>query len=174
MNNQEGIDLVKMAVQVLLITLLIGAVLSLFYLLYIKSDAHLSNMENATNSASMERVYELSDASLAAQDALTGVYDLDALPLCTNMVSCLYEFDSDDLLFIEVISGGSPTIYTYTDVTQASLNVPAGITFVSCEVPTMSAAKQLLKSSNKRCTVEVITTNYGNMTLSALVIGVVD
>ena len=180
MNINEGKDLVKMAITVLLISLVISAAMSLWYLLFSKEQKLQSDLEKAANSASMERLYELQDISYAAKDG-TGTY-----PLVTNVVSALSEFNEQDLLFIyiDVTKDGytftNGSIFTYEGVNLTTVNtggfqVPQSeLETVESSIPVTVACRKLLVYSHRRCFVEMFETPYGGNNLIGLRISVVD
>lgn len=178
MNIDEGKDLVKMAVAVLLFSLVIGAGLSVWYMLFSKEQELQSDLQQATNSATMERLYELQDISYTAKSG-EGNY-----PLVTNVVSTLSEFNEQDLLFIyvDVTQNGSNfydgSIFTYEGVTLADLDT-GGLQAAPADVITSSnpltlACKKLLAYSSRRCFLELFETEYGDMTYTGIRISVVD
>jgi hypothetical protein len=178
MNINEGKDLVKMAITVLLISLVISAAMSLWYLLFSKEQKLQSDLEKAANSASMERLYELQDISYSAKDG-TGKY-----PLVTNVVSALSEFNEQDLLFIyiDVTKNGSTfdkgSIYTYTDVNLTTANTGGfqdpDFETIESDIPVTVACRKLLVYSHRRCFVEMFETPYGGNNLIGLRISIVD
>ena len=149
MNNQEGIDMVKMSIIILLLVLVIGAVLSLFYLLSNSHYKTVKSMENATKSSSMERLYELHDLSFGSKDTH---------PLVTNVASVLSEFDETDLLYVLVSykdTDDSSEVYIYTYEGVALTAVPEGATTIQSNSPTSMAYKKLLQFSDRRCSVSL-------------------
>ena len=149
MNNQEGIDMVKMSIIILLLVLVIGAVLSLFYLMSNSHYKTVKSIENATKSSSMERLYELNDLSFGSKDTH---------PLVTNVASVLSEFDETDLLYILINykdSDDSYKIYIYTYEGVDLTAVPNYATTVQSNSPTSMAYKKLLQFSDRRCSVSL-------------------
>lgn len=154
MNNQEGIDMVKMSIIILLLVLVIGAVLSLFYLMSNSHYKTVKSMEDAAKSSSMERLYELHDLSFGSKDTH---------PLVTNVASVLSEFDETDLLYVLVSykdTDDSSKVYIYTYEGVALTAVPAEATTVKSNSPTSMAYKKLLQFSDRRCSVSLNETTY--------------
>lgn len=154
MNNQEGIDMVKMSIIILLLVLVIGAVLSLFYLMSNSHYKTVKSVENAAKSSSMERLYELHDLSFGSKDTH---------PLVTNVASVLSEFDETDLLYILVSYKDTADvnkcyIYTYEGVSLTS--VPHGAVVSTSNSPTSMAYKKLLQFSDRRCSVTLDEATY--------------
>ena len=166
MNAREPFDLAKYAIVVLLLTLVLSATLSIFYTAFDQTDARIDSMQKATNSASMERLRDLRDIS----DAYS--YNKNKLPLVTNIISALTEFNEEDLLYIEVISTSKDTgntvrnVYTYTGVAlvtdetyNATQRQDITPTVKHSDIPVTQACKDLLQYSDCRCTLVLGTYN---------------
>ena len=133
MNAKEGTDLVKMSITALMLVLLIGAVLGLWYMLSDKTNDYVRHMNEASASVNMDKFRELEDMSKTNADGVL-----------TSVVSAaLQEFRDDDLLYIYTIvpNHDKPIIYTYetTDVSN-SFNV-ANCTLDRSTTPTVHCSK---------------------------------
>ena len=166
MNAEEGMTLTKMAVTVLLIIFVIGAVLSLFYWLYLIFSNYHADISDSVNATAYERVYELIDMTRQ------GDY-----PLTTNVANMLDSFNSTDLIYVQVyIDYPDPTknkvyVYTYKGVTVTAIGVPPENIYYS-DVPTSFAMKELLRHSDRRCTVDLEDVPSGSITYQAIVVRV--
>lgn len=156
MNTKEPFDLAKMAITLLLVCLVVGATTGFFYMLYDNTDKRIDDMEKATESASMDRIYDL------VQQYESNKGDFDAYPLVTNVVSALTEFQESDLLYVAVdISQGQvhhvgaddvyAFTYTGTNLTTVVPNAALTFTTVQSDIPVTDASKLLLPYSNCRC-----------------------
>lgn len=175
MNNQEGFDLAKMAVSVLMLSLLIGAVMSVWYFMFGTEQKLQASMDKATRSAAVERLYELEDVSNAAKEG-SGQY-----PLVTNVVNILSEFNEQDLLFIyvDVTENGNDfyngALYTYEGVVLGGIDT-TGLpdpNKISCTQPVTEACKKLLLYSRYRCYVDMFETKYDNMVYTGIRVSVI-
>ena len=70
MNAKEGTDLVKMSITVLMLILLIGAVLGLWYMLSDKTNDYVRHMNEASASVNMDKFRELEDMSKTNADGV--------------------------------------------------------------------------------------------------------
>lgn len=146
MDSKEGFDIVKMAITVLLLVLLIGAALSVFYMLTDKTNDYVKSMSKANNSVNMDKFREMGDMCKNEEYVLV-----------TVVASAIQEFKDDDLLYIRVVGAGNDIVYTYDGVNLSSLfqGTTTTTTTVKSSVPTSMCAKQLLQYTDKRCKVEV-------------------
>ena len=166
MNAKEGTDLVKMSITALMLVLLIGAVLGLWYMLSDKTNDYVRHMNEASASVNMDKFRELEDMSKTNADGVL-----------TSVVSAaLQEFRDDDLLYIYTIvpNHDKPIIYTYetTDVSN-SFNV-ANCTLDRSTPPTVHCAKLLLQYTDQRCTVEVQDVVANDLNFVGLIIKVIN
>lgn len=154
MFGNEGIQMSKMAIAVLLVCLLVGSTVSFFYMMYDNTDQRVKKMEEATNSSDMERLYELADLTT------TNGLSPDELPLVTNVVSALTSFSEDSLLYIYVIPPADSdecTVYVYDDAT--TVESAEGVHKNVSNIPVTYACRQLLQYSNSRCEVRLYNVN---------------
>lgn len=155
MNSREPFDLAKIAIGLLLVVLVIGATIAHFYGLFDTTDRRIDSMQKATASAAMDRLYDLKDLSD------TNAYQLDKLPLVTNIVSALSDFSNEDLLYIIVKlpqeMGDVKELFVYEGVTIT--NPGSGVTIHESDIPMTEACRLLLQYSNctARLNVEQVT-----------------
>ena len=163
MDAREGLDLVKMSVAVMLLTLVIGATVSFWYIMADHSSNLQQNLDNATRSAAMERLYELQDSS----DSAEAENNRDGYPLVTNVANTVSEFNEESLLYIRIRDEANSIVngatYTYADVTLTNLsNVQKSYT------PTSDAVRLLLRYSKYRCKFRITNYNYENNNFNGL------
>lgn len=175
MNVREGIDIAKMAIACMLLVLVIGAGMSVWYIMSGHSSKLQGNLDKATNSASMERLWELQDdAKSAKADNRPERY-----PLVTNVANAIAEFNEDSLLYIYVYDANetitnttgseSGATFTYKDVTLTDMPNKHQST-----TPTTDAVKLLLRYSAYRCDFEITEYKYGGLTYTGLKIRVLN
>lgn len=170
MNAREGVDMVKMAIAVLILVLLIGAVLTVWYLMQDTTVESVAKMEKAANSSTAERMYELSDYTNSNNETV-------AVPTVVNALS---EFTEGDLVFIMNVvhkddGSISKDLYTYKDLQQNVdiQNVEAGVTWHNdSNLPINTACKQLLLHSKQECKVTVNDIETSNGTMIGVIIEV--
>lgn len=112
-------------------------------------------MEDAMNSSSVERLYELRDRS----DTIVH----EEHPLVSNVASVLSEFNETDLLYVLIdvpvtTDAGTTrktTIFTYDGVDAS--RVPSGFAINTSSAPTSQAYKEVIRYSDKRCQVDLDT-----------------
>lgn len=182
MHSEEGVTIAKMAVTVLIVVLLIGAILSLWWVFMNSENKMVNDLEGTVTSGTRSRLYDLMDQSLTA-DSLAD--QVSGHPLVTTVANCLAEFDNLDLLYVyctehKLSATGAGTysgcyLYTYpgANITNFS-GLPHGTTpitqFNNSDVPVTQAVKNLLKYSQYRCHVTVADVPYGNSTLTGIVV----
>lgn len=193
MNIREGIDLVKMAVVAMCVSIVIGAMVTIFYLTYDPATEVTRNMEKAVVTSSAERLYDLSQQSEAADAIVDADKLVEAHPLVTNVCNVLTEFNEDSLLYVYVTQFNGSSIghlYTYEEVgitTGATLDkssnpedptyaLPDGATYkaFASSVPVSYAVKDLLQYSQYRCHCAVRNVNYNGLKYIAVVVEVLD
>lgn len=143
MRSQEGVDMLKWAIAILLLCLLLGTTIAFFYMLYDNTDRRIDSMEKAATSSNMDRLYDLQDTTFSN----TG--DIGSYPLCSNIVSALQEFSEEDLLYIQTISPeGDVWVFTYGDT---NIQEPGnGCTVQKSQIPVTEACRYLLAYSDCR------------------------
>lgn len=143
MRSQEGVDMMKWAIALLLVCLLIGTTLAFFYMLYDNTDKRIDSMEKAATSSNLDRLYDLQD------NTFSNTGNISRYPLCSNVVSALKEFNEEDLLYILVTSPeGDTYLFTYTGT---QFNAPAnGINTEVSDIPVTEACRYLLAYSDCR------------------------
>lgn len=162
MNAEEGTTLVKMAITVLLVGFVIGAIMSLFYWLYGLFNTYHSGVTDDVNSTIYERVYELCDLTKKGE-----------YPLVTNVANMLDSFYATDLIYVTVtIDGPSPQhyVYTFPGVDTSSLTGTINVS----DVPTSMAMKELLRHSECRCMVKLTDVNNGSIIFHGIEVEVLD
>ena len=175
MNVREGIDITKMAISAMLLVLVIGAALSLWYMLEDHHSGLQTDLDRASNSASMEKLYELRDMSETAKNDNKP----DKYPLVSNVANAISEFNENSLLFIYIedeedsILNDAGTVtgatYTYKGVTLNTMpNVHMSVT------PTTQAVKLLLRYSKYRCKFEIVDYTYKNLTYTGIKIRILN
>lgn len=146
MNSKEGTDLVKASIVVLLIVLVLGATLALFYLMSDKTNDYVRSMNKATTSVNMDKFRELQDMSQQRSDGV----------LTSVVAASMQEFKDDDLLYIQVICpDGKVIVYTYDSV-DVSAGLSGSYETVTSTTPTVDCTKKLLQYTDKRCLVTVV------------------
>ena len=164
MNAREGVDMVKMAIACLLLTLLIGATLGVWY--YMSSSAYQaqSQMEKSVDTAKADNLFDLTQ--------YTRDEGLVAVP---TVVSAITEFDDGDLLFIRVVAldkDGNPyidEIYVPQGLNDsgsftASGQSSVGIIYDDVVRYVNAACKRLLQFSDSYCQIvaeEIESPNHG-------------
>lgn len=161
MNAEEFTTLAKMAVTAILVSLVLGAIFALWYKLSDPMIKYEKKTEKTMQSANMERLYELQDASYKS----IAPGSESPPPLVSNVVSVLTEFKDDDLLYIYVAVKGqdSSRVYTYNNVSISDLVVydtegnvvTNNIIHETSSVPINLSCKYLLENSKYRCFVEI-------------------
>lgn len=127
MNSTEGVSVAKMAISVMLLILLLGAVVSLFWLLFRGTDRFSNDAKKATLSSSKALLADLTEQSIAADasyplsDSLTnlkdpskypsGWPDQDLLnykkiyeehPLTTTVANAIGNYQDTDVVFVYI------------------------------------------------------------------------
>lgn len=159
MNSQEGMDLAKMAVTALLVVFVIGAVMTLFYILMHSSNVWTKDLGDTVEAGTTARLYDLHDKSLSADTNDLGV---DGHPLVSTACNILSEYNETDLLYIYVTQHNQNNsyeacyLYTYPGITITDTSsLPHGSAsikqFNNSQVPITQAVKQLLKYTGERC-----------------------
>ena len=135
MNGKEGVDMAKMSVGCLLLTLLIGTTMGLWYFSQNSANKTIYQMEEATNSARSDRLWKL-DEHCKVEGSIT----------VPTAVSALTEFADGDLLYIRVVD---------TDSGFDTLYVPQGIsstvTFASTNGSTPNIEDTEMRYVNNAC-----------------------
>ena len=173
MKQEEGISLAKMAIVCLLVILVIGAVMMLFYSMSRFTDKSLQKSRDAVATSVTDRLYDLQNQSVTADnDTSKGPEDH---PLVTNVVNALYEYNDTDMLYVYTTvrkSDGTykdSYLYTYKndavgDVVITDTSVLPGNANMqqinSTYAPIRTASKQLLKYSEYRCHFTITPVNY--------------
>ncbi len=190
MNAREGLDIAKMAITCMLVTLVLGAAFGVWYLCYQPMSDVQRSMTQATNTSATERLRDLQDQSESA-DKATDPDDIETgHPLVTSVANILSEYDDDSLLYVYIVNigAGSPKdgqLYTYEGVAVNTLanndvdangNMLPGITtctrYADSTVPVTQAVKSLLTYSQYRCHVHLQNTTYNGMQYTGVVVEV--
>ena len=169
MNVREGIDITKMAISVMLLVLVIGAGLSMWYMMEDHQSKLQRKMNKASSSAAMEKLYELRDIS----DSAKADNKPEHYPLVSNVANAINEFNEDSLLFVYVKDEQQTIVpdtgadvgvtYTYEDVVLNNMpNVKQSVT------PTTDVLKLLLRYSKYRCKFEIVDYTYDKLTYTGL------
>lgn len=157
MKSQEGIDMVKMSIICLLLVLVIGAAIGLFYMLSDKTNDFTRSMNNASHSVNMDKMFELADMSS----------DVDKnYPTAATVAMTVQEFDGDDLLYLLVkypttksdtgeVDNSNYKLFCYSGCAGANFGDKT-VSASDCYTdPTVMCAKELLKSTDKYCLVTI-------------------
>ena len=91
MNSREGMDMVKMSISVLLLTLLIGAIMGMFYFASDSGYREQKHLEDAAESGKADNLFDLTQYTR----------DVSLVPVPTA-VSAITEFEDEDVLFVRV------------------------------------------------------------------------
>lgn len=161
MNANEGIDLTKMAVTVLMVCLVLSATLFLWYFLQKVQNDQVSEWEDAANSAAVERVYDLIAQS---KDAANKGRPQD-FPIVTNVANALAEFPEAGLIFVSIYDEetGLTDVYTYEGTYALLGSALEHSNFTSHESisPVSECVSDLLKRySDRRCSLMQIDVTY--------------
>lgn len=186
MNAQEGITLAKMAIVAMMVTLVIGACFTIWYISYEPATKVQRDMEKAALSASASKLYDLQEQSMVA-DKQREIHDqIQAHPLVSTVTNCLSEFNEDSLLYVYIVPDygvdaagdkilGQPAMYTYptvdivdlggTDKDSAGSGLPGIGTlgdnkFNTSSVPVTQACKYLLQYTQYRCHLTIYDAKY--------------
>ena len=178
MNINEGVTLVKMAVAVLVLSLTISAVMSVFYLMSNFENKTRHQLSKAKESASIDRLYELDNQSKIA-DKGDGVF-----PLVTNVVNTLTELEDVDLLFVytdytkDGLNFTDGHIFTYdtVSITNAHTSGLKASTITQHKSPDLIpiATRHLLSYSKQRCYLEIFETKYNNVNYTCIRISIIE
>lgn len=183
MHIEEATTLTKIAIICTLVTMLIGACLSVWYLMWDNTTEIERKLERASSSASAEKLYQLQDQSMAADESDSSD-KIKEHPLVTTAANTLSEFDEDSLLYIYVVNTPSSqpntpkgaNLYTYENYTISDHGTgrrPAG--WESKQVynsnnPVTDAVKYLLTYSQYRCHLHIQeVTNSGNSYIGIII-----
>ncbi len=184
MNATEYTTLTKMAIICCFTILVIGAVATVWYLMWDHSSDIERKWESAVNSASTEKLYQLQEQSETADKSDGVTRDvIEAHPLVTTVANTLSEFDADSLLYVYVVEdhAGSPRgnhLYTYTGVAitgHGTGDTPPGWntkTTYSSDTPVTHSVKDLLTYSKYRCHLHMQEVEYGGTKLIGVVVEV--
>lgn len=187
MNAQEGVNLAKMAVAAMLCTLLVGAIVSLFYIFLNRGDAELGAAKKEVTSINMEKLYSLQDQSLTADSSPNY---LEEHPLVSAASASILEHQETDLIYIYVTcrykdaygnyAYKNSRMFTYKNVSFAPgvLNslpgYSAGVAYVYEDTILSSAAKYLHQWAKERCHVSVNDVPYGSDSFTAISVEVLE
>lgn len=188
MNNgaNEGFSIAKMAIACILCALLVGAIVTLFYVFMNIGDKQYGATKKDVETVNMEKLYTLQDQSLTADHMTNSV---KYHPLVSAVSATLLEYDEKDLVYIYVTSrkplGATYTysgshLFTYPGVSFAPgvLNVlpgySAGVTFTYKETLLNASAKYMNQWSKYRCHLSVDDVPYGNDTLTGICVEVLE
>lgn len=179
MNAREGMDLVKMAITAMLVTLVIGAGFFAWNKMATPMGSLEKSLESATLSAATERLYEMQDMSTTARS--TQKYE--DFPLVSNVCNILSEYNEDSLLFVYCTAHDAsnnyvqPNYFTYENVVINNFpgfpgtngNIPTN-PYPNTQQPVTYAVKYLLPYSQYRCDVKMVDYSYkGNNYVGVIV-----
>ena len=166
MNAQEGINITKMAISCLLLCLALSAVMGIWYLMSDRTLSITRRWETTTNITTTERMQELIDISESAVVSRTPTaitFDVEKLPLATNVASALSEYNEDGLIYIcvgvytvdatntSLQTNVSVDYYTYDNSQATITNVEAGANLHDQTTqPVSLAVRQILQNSDSR------------------------
>lgn len=182
----EGIGIAKMAVACILCALLVGAIVTLFYMFLNIGDQKFGSTKKSVETVNMEKLYTLQDQSLTADHMNNSV---EQHPLVSAVSATLLEYDEKDLVYIYITSrrpsgltytySGSK-LFTYNGVsfTPGVLNVlpgySSGVSYTYNDTILSAATKYLNQWSKYRCHLSVDDVPYGNDTLIGICIEVLE
>lgn len=151
MEAREHIDLTKMAVTAMMVTLVLSAMLALFFFLYkVLSDA-ATDTQQVITTTSTDKLYDLCDATNSGE-----------YPWVTSVINAITEVDDANLLYVQVIDNtatpSTQLYFTYNDVTITGAPVSQIRQNTS---PLDECSKYLMGFTNKRCGVQYLTDNAG-------------
>lgn len=188
MNGREGIDMAKMAVSVLLCSLLVGTVVTFFYVFVTIGNKSYGDTKQKVETVNMEKLYTMQDQSLTADNLTIG--STKAHPLVSAAASTLLEYDEKDLIYIYVtcryvkpdgtFAYRGSHLFTYTGVafTPGVLNVlpgySAGIQYSYKDTILNETAKYLNQWAKERCHLSVGQVPVGSDTLTGICIEVLE
>ncbi len=147
METREHVDLVKMAITAMMVTMVLGAMFSLFYFVYTAASKKSSEMQDTITSSSTEKLSDLCNATNSGD-----------MPWVTSVINALSEVEDTNLLYVQVIdnSSGDQLYFTYPDVTLTGVSASL---VRQVELPLDEASKYLLGYTNCRCGVQYLTDN---------------
>lgn len=165
MNANEGISMVKMSVAVLMLVLLIGAIMGMFYYMSDSGYKAQKHMENAASSGKADNLFDLTQYTR----------DTGLIPVPTA-VSAITEFEDQDLLYVRVcvldkdgkaasdeVYIPQDTDYTFTtDSNKTVVTYNKYIRFVN------TACRRLLQYSDNKC--QVIAEKVSSSDLSGVTV----
>lgn len=183
MNSNEGMTLVKMSVTALLTVLIIGAVMSLWYVLSNSENKMSNDLERSVTSGTTSRLYDLSDQSLTADADDLGI---EGHPLVSTVAHAISEFNNTDLLYIYVTAHtktGSGDLYnncylyTYPGINISDTSaLPHGHSTITqindSQVPVTQAVKNMLQYTQHRCHLTVSEVPYKDNTYIGIIVEV--
>lgn len=153
MQSREHVDLVKMAITAMMVTLVLSALLSLFYFLYTQVSKASYSVTQTVTSTTTEKLSDLCNTTNS------GDY-----PWVTSVANAISEVDDANLLYVQVINKNTTPetqmYFTYNDVTISGVPTSQIKAYTS---PLDEASKYLLGYSNKRCGVQYLTGNDGTI-----------
>lgn len=159
MDRHEHLDVMKMAITILMTSLVIGAAVTFFYFNIRVENQFDKAMVNATNSSRMNRLKDLQDLSFGD--------DVSNYPLVTQVMSALDNFSAEELLYIRILSAGGTDgpvmppdkpqiIIHYKGYVPSDLDGVTGLT--PSETPVALAQEHLMHYAQCRCKLEIGTT----------------
>lgn len=188
MNGQEGINMAKMAVSVLLCSLLVGAVITFFYVFVTIGNKSYGETKQKVETVNMEKLYTLQDQSLTADNFAIG--STKAHPLVSAASATLLEYDEKDLIYIYVtcryvkpdgtFAYRGSRLFTYTGVSfvPGVLNVlpgyAAGIQYTYKDSILNDSTKYMNQWAKERCHLSVGQVPVGGDTLTGICIEVLE
>lgn len=163
MKSQEGIDMVKMSIICLLLVLVIGAAIGLFYMLSDKTNDFARSMNNASQSVNMDKMYDLADMSSGTDKHY---------PTAATVAMSVQEFDGDDLLYLlvtDATDANAKKLFCYSGCAGANFGTNTVSDSDCYTEPTVMCAKELLKYTDRKCEVKIkqYTSTYAETTSRA-------
>lgn len=147
MNSREHIDLTKMAITAMMVTLVLGALLALFFFLYTFMSKKSTDAQQIITTTSTEKLSDLCNATNSGD-----------MPWVTSVINSLTEVEDPNLLYIQVVDNntGAETFFTYEDVSLQGVNLA---NVKQYQMPIDACCQYLLGFSNKRCGVQYLQDN---------------
>lgn len=147
MQPREHVDLAKMAITAMMVTLVLGALLALFFFLYTFLSHKTTDVQQVITQTSTEKLSDLCNATNSGD-----------MPWVTSVINALTEVDDSNLLYVQVVdnNSGDEIFFTYDDITIQGVDQSKVKQF---QLPMDACCQYLLGFSNKRCGIQYLEDN---------------
>lgn len=147
MQPREHVDLAKMAITAMMVTLVLGALLALFFFLYTFLSHKTTDVQQVITHTSTEKLSDLCNATNSGD-----------MPWVTSVINALTEVDDSNLLYVQVVdnNSGAEIFFTYDDITIQGVDQSKVKQF---QLPMDACCQYLLGFSNKRCGIQYLEDN---------------